>query len=50
MSTGPVIKKITEEIEEDYDDDFSVDYQLIQDDTVKTLNFIIPEGQEGKSN
>ncbi|XP_006016446.1 protein IMPACT isoform X1 [Alligator sinensis] len=46
---GPVIKKITEEIEEDYDDDdFSLDCQLNQDNTVKTLNFITPESQEGE--
>ncbi|XP_074843377.1 protein IMPACT isoform X3 [Carettochelys insculpta] len=43
---GPDVKKITEEINEDYEDDYSLEYQPAQEDTVKTLSFVISESQE----
>ncbi|XP_065441442.1 protein IMPACT isoform X2 [Chrysemys picta bellii] len=43
---GPNIEKITEEIDEDNEDDYSLEYQPVQEDTIKTLNFVISESQE----
>ncbi|XP_077666481.1 protein IMPACT isoform X5 [Eretmochelys imbricata] len=43
---GPNVEKITEEIDEDDEDDYSLEYQPVQEDTVKTLNFVISESQE----
>uniref|UniRef100_A0A8C0G7D8 Impact RWD domain protein n=1 Tax=Chelonoidis abingdonii TaxID=106734 RepID=A0A8C0G7D8_CHEAB len=43
---GPNIEKITEEIDEDNEDDYSLEYQPVQEDTIKTLNFVISENEE----
>nr|XP_005282842.3 protein IMPACT isoform X4 [Chrysemys picta bellii] len=45
-AAGPNIEKITEEIDEDNEDDYSLEYQPVQEDTIKTLNFVISESQE----
>ncbi|XP_073187460.1 protein IMPACT isoform X4 [Lepidochelys kempii] len=48
-TAGPNVEKITEEIDEDDEDnegDYSLEYQPVQEDTVKTLNFVISESQE----
>ncbi|XP_067401907.1 protein IMPACT isoform X2 [Emydura macquarii macquarii] len=43
---GPDVKKITEETDEDYEYDYSLDCQSIQEDTAEKLNFVIFESQE----
>ncbi|CAM2106551.1 unnamed protein product [Caretta caretta] len=48
-TAGPNVEKITEEIDEDDEDnegDYSLEYQPVQEDTVKTFNFVISESQE----
>ncbi|XP_050798010.1 protein IMPACT isoform X3 [Gopherus flavomarginatus] len=45
-AAGPNIEKITEEIDEDNEDDYSLEYQPVQEDTIKTLNFVMSESQE----
>ncbi|RMC15505.1 hypothetical protein DUI87_07697 [Hirundo rustica rustica] len=42
----PDIKKTTEEVEDD-GDDFLLDYQPIQEDQIKMLNYMTSESQEG---
>ncbi|XP_076185934.1 protein IMPACT isoform X2 [Aptenodytes patagonicus] len=42
----PDIKKTSEEVDEDDGDDFILDYQPIQEDPVKMLNYITSESQE----
>ncbi|XP_038031141.1 protein IMPACT [Anas acuta] len=42
----PDIKKTSEEVDEDNGDDFLVDYQPVQEDPVKLLNYITSESQE----
>ncbi|KAM6277696.1 protein IMPACT isoform 3-T3 [Spheniscus humboldti] len=42
----PHIKKTSEEVDEDDGDDFILDYQPIQEDPVKMLNYITSESQE----
>lgn len=44
----PDIKKTSEEVDEDDGDDFLLDYQPIQEDPIKTVNYITSESQEGK--
>ncbi|XP_075776945.1 protein IMPACT isoform X1 [Pelodiscus sinensis] len=39
----PDVKKITEEIDED---DYSLEYKPVQEEAIKTLNFVISESQE----
>lgn len=41
------IKKTSEEVEVD-GDDFLLDYQPIQEDPIKMLNYVTSESQEGK--
>ncbi|XP_074676699.1 protein IMPACT isoform X2 [Strix aluco] len=43
----PDIKKTSEEVDEDDGDDFLLDYQPIQEDPIKMLNYITSESQEG---
>lgn len=43
----PDIKKTSEEVEVD-GDDFLLDYQPIQEDPIKMLNYVTSESQEGK--
>ncbi|XP_043363914.1 protein IMPACT isoform X5 [Dermochelys coriacea] len=45
-TAGPNVEKITGEIDEGNEDDYSLEYQPVQEDTVKTLNFVISESQE----
>uniref|UniRef100_A0A8C3BES4 Impact RWD domain protein n=1 Tax=Cairina moschata TaxID=8855 RepID=A0A8C3BES4_CAIMO len=42
----PDIKKTSEEVDEDSGDDFLLDYQPVQEDPVKLLNYITSESQE----
>uniref|UniRef100_A0A8B9IJZ7 Impact RWD domain protein n=1 Tax=Anser cygnoides TaxID=8845 RepID=A0A8B9IJZ7_ANSCY len=42
----PDIKKTSEEVDEDSGDDFLIDYQPVQEDPVKLLNYITSENQE----
>ncbi|XP_072708711.1 protein IMPACT isoform X4 [Ciconia boyciana] len=42
----PDIKKTSEEVDEDHGDDFLLDYQAIQEDPIKMLNYITSESQE----
>ncbi|XP_075560940.1 protein IMPACT isoform X2 [Pelecanus crispus] len=42
----PDIKKTSEEVDEDDRDDFLLDYQPIQEDPIKMLNYITSESQE----
>ncbi|XP_025938977.1 protein IMPACT isoform X1 [Apteryx rowi] len=42
----PDNKKTSEEVDEDNEDDFLLDYQPVQEDSVKMLNFITSESQE----
>lgn len=49
MLLEPDIKKTSEEVDEDNGDDFLVDYQPVQEDPVKLLNYITSESQEGKN-
>lgn len=45
----PDIKKTTEEVDEDDGEDFLLDYQPIQEDQIKMLNYMTSaESQEGK--
>uniref|UniRef100_A0A8D0FUU3 Impact RWD domain protein n=1 Tax=Strix occidentalis caurina TaxID=311401 RepID=A0A8D0FUU3_STROC len=44
----PDIKKTSEEVDEDDGDDFLLDYQPIQEDPIKMLNYITSESQEGE--
>lgn len=44
----PDIKKTTEEVDEDDGDDFLLDYQPVQEDQIKMLNYMTSESQEGK--
>ncbi|XP_044280163.1 protein IMPACT isoform X1 [Varanus komodoensis] len=47
-SAGPNIKKITEETDVEYEEDFSLEYQLLQEYTAATPNIDLPESQEGE--
>lgn len=49
MLLEPDIKKTSEEVDEDNGDDFLLDYQPVQEDPVKLLNYITSESQEGKN-
>ncbi|XP_054046540.1 protein IMPACT isoform X6 [Rissa tridactyla] len=42
----PDIKKTSEEVDEDDGDDFLLDYQPIQEDSIKIVNYITSESQE----
>lgn len=42
----PDIKKTSEEVDEDHGDDFLLDYQPIQEDPIKIVNYITSESQE----
>lgn len=44
----PDIKKTTEEVDEGDEDDFLLDYQPIQENQIKMLNYMTSESQEGK--
>lgn len=44
----PDIKKTTEEVDEGDEDDFLLDYQPIQENQIKMLNYMPSESQEGK--
>jgi len=44
----PDIKKTSEEVDEDDGDIFLVDYQPIQEDPIKMLNYVTCESQEGE--
>lgn len=45
----PDIKKTTEEVDEGDEDDFLLDYQPIQENQIKMLNYMTSESQEGKN-
>uniref|UniRef100_A0A8C5T660 Impact RWD domain protein n=1 Tax=Malurus cyaneus samueli TaxID=2593467 RepID=A0A8C5T660_9PASS len=42
----PDIKKTTKEVDEDGEDDFFLDYQPVQEDQIKVLNYVTSESQE----
>ena len=48
-NSEPDIKKTTEEVDEDCENDFLLDYQPVQEDPVEILNYITSESQEGKN-
>lgn len=48
MLIEPDIKKTTEEVDEGDEDDFLLDYQPIQENQIKMLNYMTSESQEGK--
>uniref|UniRef100_A0A8D0L9D3 Impact RWD domain protein n=1 Tax=Sphenodon punctatus TaxID=8508 RepID=A0A8D0L9D3_SPHPU len=46
---GPDTKVVTEEIDVEYEDDFSLEYQPVQENTIEILNFVVTESQEDEN-